>query len=128
MKLRLSGIALAAAGVMATGAARACDVGAIASLRSANVESVTVQFSKHRPEMPLEDSRRVVALVGFLKRLGPEWAPGGASSSDGVIRFYEAGSVAASVFVGTDALATDSCKRKLSSDELDELFSILVEA
>ena len=109
-----------------SGTAGACEVSALSGLKSSDVESVTFQTGR-RPEMPLEDSRRVVALVGFLKRLGTSWSAGGGSSNDAVIRFYESGGVAAKVFVGTDAVATDSCKRKLSAGELDELYSILIE-
>jgi hypothetical protein len=119
------GLALVALAVGSGGAA-ACDVSSLAGLRSSSVEQVTFQMGA-RPEMPLEDSRRVVALVGFLKRLGTGWNAGG-GAHDGVIRFYEQGSVAAKVFVGNDVLATDKCKRKLSDDELSELYSILIEA
>ncbi|MEQ1931239.1 MAG: hypothetical protein ABL957_12035 [Parvularculaceae bacterium] len=125
--MRSLGVALVALSVFGMGSAGACEVSSLSGLRSSDVESVTYQMGAHRPEMPLEDSRRVVALVGFLKRLGTNWAPGGASSNDGVIRFYESGDVAAKVFVGTNTVATDRCKRKLNQDELDELYSILIE-
>lgn len=109
-----------------SGAAGACEVSSLASLKSSAVQAVTFQMGA-RPEMPLEDSRRVVALVGFLKRLGATWSAGSGSSNDAVIRFYEEGGVAAKVFVGTDAVATERCKRRLNRDELDELYSILIE-
>ena len=124
----MKALGLALVGLAAwSGAAGACEVSSLAGLRSSAVESVTVQFGS-RPEMPIEDSQRVVALVGFLKRLGTAWSAGGASSNDGVIRFYEAGSVSAKVFIGANALATDSCKRKLTGEERDELYSILIDA
>lgn len=120
------GLALAAL-VAWTGSAGACEVSALSGLRSSDVETVTYQMGR-RAEMPLEDSTRVVALVGFLKRLGSSWSAGSGTSSDGVIRFYESGDVAAKFFVGSDSVATDKCKRKLNRAELDELFSILIDA
>jgi hypothetical protein len=110
-----------------SGVASACDASSIAGLRSSSVDSVTVQFGSRKQEMPIEDSDRVIALVGFLKRLGTDWAPG-TIKSDGVIRFYDGRGVAASIDIGRDAVATGSCKRELTDNEQDELFSILVEA
>jgi len=124
--MRSLGLALVAL-VAWSGTAGACEVSALSGLKSSDVQSVTFQMGR-RPEMPLEDSRRVVALVGFLKRLGAGWSAGSGSSNDAIIRFYEAGGLAAKVFVGTDAVATERCKRKLTRDELDELYSILIES
>lgn len=119
-------VAITAAGAVLAGSASACDVGALQELRPSGVEQVTVQFRARQSEMPLDKVNQVAQLVDFIRSLGAEWAAGG-GSGDTVIRFYKAGSVAASVFLASDTLATSSCRRKLSSAESAELFSILTE-
>lgn len=118
-------IALIAAGVAAAGSASACDVGALGGLTASSIDSVTVQFETRKPEMPLEGAGQVAALMRFINGLGADWTAGGPASSDGVIRFYQSGNVAASVWISESALKTDNCSRAVSAEEFDELFSIL---
>jgi hypothetical protein len=126
MKAGAAAAAFMAAGAAMAGEVSACDVGALQSLRAAGVDQVTVQFRGRPAEMPLENPNQVAELVAFIKRLGASWTSGG-GSGDGIIRFYASGAVAASVYVANDSLATDACRRRLSSDEAAELFGILTE-
>lgn len=119
--------AMLAAGAAMTGAVSACDVATLQTLRASGVEQVTVQFKGRLAEMPLENPNQIAELVSFLRRLATGWSAGG-GSGDGIIRFYAGGGVAASVYVNSDALATDSCRRRLSRDEADELFEILTQS
>jgi hypothetical protein len=124
MVLRRVGLGFCAAFALASGPASACDGGLS---RLGAVSSVTVQFGGRKPEMPLENADQVRALVGFFRRLGADWkdastAPAG---NDGVIRFYETSGSDISVWLTGSGFKTDSCYRKATQGELDELLTIL---
>lgn len=124
MKSGLAAVLVMAAGGAMTSLASACEVPALQTLRASGVEQVTVQFKGRPAEMPLENPNQVSELLSFIGGLGANWSAGG-GSGDGVIRFYASGGVAASLYIASDRLSTDSCRRRLSSEESAELFEIL---